>query len=240
MGLFDIPAPLLSWVDVRAAAVMPEMFRLVMWGAIGALVSMILYKVLSAQERIAKDKLEIREARIRLDAFDGEFSDAWPLISNLLRLSFRHVGRVGWPAIVASLPLLTLLGFLSTFYSYGYPSAGVSPEIQIRPASFNAEWINKDEAAPRIVIADGGKRIISDMALKAPVPVIHKRQWWNALIGNPAGYLPDNSAIDRITVSLPPKEYIPFGPAWMRGWEMPFFLSLLVISLIIKFVARIE
>jgi len=242
MGIFDLPAPLFEWIDAQLAAAAPPALRLIIWGVIGALVSMFLYKALSAQDRIAADKQEIKTARHRLDTFDGEFADAWPLIRNLLQISFRHVGRVGWPGIVASLPLLALLSYLSTAYGYGYPPPGEVPEIRTSPSSYHAEWIDAGSTneMPHIVIADGGKRRVADIAIEAPVPAIHKRQWWNTLIGNPAGYLPEDAAIDRVSVSLPRKAFLPFGPGWMQGWETLFFLSLVVVSLIIKSVARIE
>jgi hypothetical protein len=92
---------------------------------------------------------------------------------------------------------------------------------------------------PRIVVADGNGRRLAVISMKAPVPVIAKRQWWNAFIGNPAGYLPDGAAIQRIEVPLPRIEYLSFGPAWIRGWEWLFFGSLLVVSLMLKVALRI-
>ena len=60
------------------------------------------------------------------------------------------------------------------------------------------------------------------------------------LIGNPAGYLPDDAPLERIEVDLPPKEYLALGPAWLRSWYAVFFAALLAASLAIKVAARIE
>lgn len=242
MGLFDAAAPVLFWIDNRAAEILPPLVRLILWGVIGAVVSMLLYRALSPQDRIARDKREIRDARRDLDEFDGEFADAFPLIRRLLRLSLQQVGRVGWPAVVASLPLLFLLGWLSTAYAYGYPPPGKTPEIKTSPSRLHAEWVaNRNSGrVPHVVVADGNQRIVADIGLAAPVPVVHKRQWWNLLIGNPVGYLPDDAAVDEIRISLPQKTYLPFGPAWMRGWELTFFCSLVLVSVFIKVVAGIE
>jgi hypothetical protein len=72
------------------------------------------------------------------------------------------------------------------------------------------------------------------------VPTIHKRQWWNALVGNPVGYLPDSSRLEWIELGLPQREYLTVGPAWLRAWYVVFFSVLLAASLAIKVAARIE
>jgi hypothetical protein len=82
--------------------------------------------------------------------------------------------------------------------------------------------------------------VVQRFWLSAPVPTIHKRQWWNALIGNPLGYLPDSSRLEWIELGLPQREYLPFGPAWLRAWYVVFFGVLLAASLAIKVGARIE
>jgi hypothetical protein len=46
---------------------------------------------------------------------------------------------------------------------------------------------------------------------------LQKRQWWNSLIGNPIGYLPESSPLEWIDLDLPEKEYLPFGPTWLRA-----------------------
>ena len=79
----------------------------------------------------------------------------------------------------------------------------------------------------------------SDVPLARPVPVVEKRHWWNALIGNPAGYLPEAGPVERIELSLPAVEVLPFGPSWLRGWEVLFFTLLVAFSLIIKKVGKI-
>lgn len=154
MELLDLPASVLTWIDRQAAVVFPPVVRLVLWGVAGAVVSMSLYRVLSPQDRIARCKLDIRQARRDLDRFDGEFTEAIPLIKRLLKLSLRQVGRVGWPAMAASLPLLVLLVWLNTEYGH--------------------------------------------------------------------------------------KTCLPFGPAWARGWEPTFFLTLVLVSMIVKVAGRIE
>jgi hypothetical protein len=49
------------------------------------------------------------------------------------------------------------------------------------------------------VIRDGGRQVFDRVSWCAPVPTIHKRDWWNLLFGNLAGYLLDNSALEAST-----------------------------------------
>lgn len=248
MGVFDAPAPLFAWIDVQTAAVIPPLGRLILWGIVAAVVSMGLYRALSAQERIGRTKAKLAQLRQRLNAYEGDFADAGPLIGGLLRTALQQVGLVAWPAILSSLPLLALICWLSTAYGYAYPAPGIVPAIQTMPPQLRAEWIEgvrdatvpEHQPPPHIVVADHNQGIVADVSLPAPVPVIHKWQWWNALIGNPIGYLPDNASVNWIKVALPGKEYLGFGPHWLRGWEVPFFISLIVVSIVVKVWWRID
>ncbi len=245
-GLFDLPDPLFLWLDAKAAGVLPDTARLLLWAVIGALVSMGLYRVLSPQRRIAQGKRDLARARQRLDAYDGELDGAWPLIGTLLGTAFAQVGRVGAPAVLASLPLLSLLAWLSTAYGYDYPGPGTAPAIDVVPSPLRAEWLASSpgdavgRGVPHVRVTEAGRGVVADVPLAAPIPVVHKRHWWNALLGNPAGYLPSDVAVERIRIALPKKQYASIGPAWARGWEPLFFATLFVVSLALKWAVRIE
>lgn len=244
MGVFDLPAPLFAWLDAQAAA-LPPALRLAAWGVLAGLVSMGLYRLLSNQPRIRAGKQEVRQAQQALDAHDGELADAWPLLRRLLGLALVQVGRVTGPSLLASLPLLALLAWLSTAYGHLYPAPGVPPAIHAEPPHLHVEWVDgrgkgQPDMPPRLAVRDPGSSVVSDVPLHSPVTVIHKRQWWNLLIGNPLGYLPGDAPVERIQVELPRKTYLPVGPQWVRGWEFGFFLPLVVASLALKLGARIN
>jgi len=73
-----------------------------------------------------------------------------------------------------------------------------------------------------------------------PTPVLHKRQWWNALMANPAGYLDDNNIVELVQLELPEKQFIPLGPPWLRGWLPTFILYLLAFSLLLRWRWRLR
>jgi hypothetical protein len=249
MGIFDLPAPLLSWLDGGLGAIAPPTLRLMLWGLIGGVISMALYGLLSPQREIAGAKAAALRARRDLDAYDGEFADAWPLISNMLRLALRQLRLVTWPALLASAPAICLLAWASSTYGYSFPGTLADVDVRTSPGQLQAEVVKTpppspvprpDPHAPRIVVADQAGHVISTIPWAAPIATIHKRQWWNMLFGNPAGYLPDDARVERIELDLAPNEYLPFGPSWLRPWYGVFFAALLAGSLALKLVARIE
>jgi hypothetical protein len=245
MGLFDLPAPLFAWVDQVLSGFAPPALRLVLWGVAAAGLSMGLYWLVSPQGRLTDIKMRALAARQKLNAFDGEFAEAWPLMRAMLGLSLKQLGMTTLPAIAASLPVLALIVWLGTAYGYGLPeqqgALGVhtTPEVDAS-AEIRTTGDPSVPAPPRLVVTAAGGEVIGDIALAAPVPTIHKKQWWNTLIGNPLGYLPDDGAIEAIAFDLPEKDYLGFGPGWLRPWYVLFFTILVIGSLAIKIVGRIE
>ena len=250
MGLFDVPGPLFDVLDRLWGLALPPVGRLVLWAILGAALSMALYYLFSAQRRIGRIKAEIAVARQRLNRFDGELGEAWPLIGGLLKLSLRHFAVVLWPAVLASLPVLCLIIWLSSTYGYDYPRSGAEISLHTVPGNLTARWVSDVETTadapaeavrlPRIVVTNDRDQVIGQVALSAPIPTLHERRWWNFLIANPAGYLPTGSPIERIDLDLPRQEFVGIGPSWLRTWEATFFVVLLLCSIGIKVGFRVH
>lgn len=245
MGFFDLPAPLFAWVDQVMSAFASPTLRLIFWGLVGAVLSMGLYWMFSPQGKLSDIKARALAARRDLNAFDGDFEDAWPLMRSMLGLSLRQLAMTTLPALLASIPVLALIVWLGTAYGYRLPTEGGVIGVQATPdVEASAELRTADNASPenppRLVVTGTAGEVISDISLAAPVPTIHKKQWWNTLIGNPLGYLPDDSEIEAIAFDLPEKEYLGFGPGWLRPWYVLFFTILVLGSLAIKMLWRIE
>lgn len=232
MGLLDLPAPLFAWLD-GYLTMLPSAVRLTLWGVLAGAASMLLYGALSPQQRIAEGKRQQQDARRHLDEFDGEFAEAWPLIQTLLRSAFGQVGRVIGPALVGALPVLCVMVWVSTAYGHRFPEQATAP-IAVTPEELSAHWAAADESGGRIEVVDADERSVAVFSLPAPVPVLEKRHWWNLLIGNPAGYLPDSGPVERLEPTLPKRSHLPVGPGWLRGWEPLFLLAVLLASLWLK------
>ena len=242
MGLFDLPAPLFALLDSGLAVVIPPLARLVLWAVLAAVLSMGAYWLLSPQRRIAAAKAEATAARHALDAHEGEFGDAWPLMKRMLKASFRQLGLVTLPAVLASLPVLFLLAWISTAYGYGFPDASGTVELRAVPDGYRAELApgTGEDAAHDVVVLDQAGETALRVPLRVPVTTIHEYQWWNTLFGNPAGYLPEAAPVQRIELDLPEQRYLPFGPAWLGAWYTVFFTCLVIASMVIKVVWRID
>ncbi|ROO33085.1 hypothetical protein [Salinisphaera orenii] len=239
MGLFNLPAPLFNFVDAGMAGVLPAAVRLAVWAAIGAIGTMLLYKMLSPQARIGEAKRRAKAARQRLNAFDGDFADAGPLIRDQFASAFRHVGLVVPGTMLAILPLLCLLLWAETHYGQALPEPGQAPAIIITPAEgFTGEWQAADEP-PHVRVTRNGETV-ADITMIAPVGVVTKQPWWHWLAANPLGYLPDDAAVEQIRIHLPERHYLSFGPDWMRGWLAIFIPVMFIVSLAIYRWAKIE
>ena len=244
MGVFDLPAPVFAWIDQAMGSLASPSLRLVIWALIAAAVSMGLYWLFSAQHRLNEVKIRAAKARQDLNGFDGEFAEAWPLMRSMLGLSLRQLGLTTLPAILASIPVLALIVWLGTAYGYALPEDQSVIDVQTSPdleasATFMPAAGTVSANYPRLIVKDSAGNVVSDIALAAPVPTIHKRQWWNRLFDNPLGYLPRDGEIEAIEFGLPVKDYLGFGPAWLRPWYVLFFSILVLGSLAIKMAFRI-
>ncbi len=244
MGAFDLPAPLFAWIDQAMSGFASPSLRLVVWGLIAAGISMGLYWLCSPQHRLTDVKIRAAMARRDLNSFDGEFAEAWPLMRSMLGLSLRQLAMTTLPALWASIPVLALIVWLSTAYGYALPDGQSAIDVQTSPdLDVSAEYRLANGTAssnyPRLIVKDSAGDVVSDIALAAPIPTIHKRQWWNRLFGNPLGYLPRDGKIEAIEIGLAEKDHLGFGPAWLRPWYVLFFSVLVLGSLAIKLAFRI-
>lgn len=240
MGLLNILSPMFGAIDDTVAPVLPATVRLALWAAILAVGTMLLYKVLSPQARIGHAKREAREARRKLNSFDGEFADAGPLIRDQFLTAFRHIGLVVPGTFIAILPLLCFLVWADNHFDYTLPADGNAAHVATTPAGsgMNARW---DASSNPPAVAVGGIGATSrSYPMRAPVPVITKHSAWNWLVGNPLGYLPDDSPIDVVHIDLPEREFIHIGPSWMRGWLAVFIPVMFIVSLLMFKWAKIE
>jgi hypothetical protein len=230
MGVLDIPSPYLSAVDDWLTHFMPAAMTLVLWAAAGAVLCMELYRLTSPQRHIAEIKLALVRARRQVAEFDGEMEEAWPHIRRMLSLAMHRVAITLPATVVASLPLLLVIVWLDNRYGDAYPPPNVPVSVQVA-GGFEGRWVNGGGDVPRAAVVDRGGAPVAEVPVAEPVSIIHKRRWWNMLIGNPAGYLPDDLPFDRIDIALPRQQILSVGPAWLRGWEAIFFAALILVSL---------
>lgn len=244
MDWLDYPVRLFAWLDAQLAAWAPPELRLVVWSAGAGVATMLLYAALSPQRRIARAKLELAAARARLDGFDGELAEALPLMRQMIGTAFKQLALVSGPALAALLPMVLLAGWIAQTYGYDFPAEQQKPvSIRTEPEQLPAQWIppGPDEGRPaRVALVDWQGELLGELEVREPVPVIAKRTWQAALAGSPLGFLPDELPVERIELQLPRREYLSWGPQWMRSWEFLFFGVLTVAALAVKRALRIQ
>jgi hypothetical protein len=239
MGLFDLPEPVWSWVDAQLARALPDVLRIVAWGGIGAVLSMGLYRLVSPQLRLIRIADEERCLKGKLRDESIPLAEGLASARRLLRLAAIRILIVVPATAVALLPVLFLVPWLDTRFGYDLPERGAA--VRVLPSTFHGAWIDSPSGrSPRIELRDTQGLVVGWRPVVAPVPSIQKRAWWNALFGNPLGYLPEEGPLERIDIDLPPRRFLPVGPDWMTGWVAPFVAALTVTSLVIKFLFRIR
>ena len=238
MGLLDLPAPLFDLVDRGLLGPLPPLARLILWAIFGAMLSLAIYRWLSPQRRIAEAKQAAQGARRRLNAHDGDLESALPLMRQSMKLALRHVGLVFPAAIVGSLPVLALLVWLDGAYGYQFPQDRQAPVIAVEPGNYAAQW-QPSGAGGQIELRNQDGSQVARLTLAEPVTRIEKRHWWNVIIGNPAGYLPEESPVEGVTIALPERQYLSIGPDWLRSWFTVALAALLITSILFMRLARI-
>jgi hypothetical protein len=173
-----------------------------------------------------------------------------------MKLSIKRMGLTFLPAMLASIPIIFVLTYLSNRYDLDEPNAGdvvplnivwedqsVPSQLSIQRGDMtlqteNIKSLNWPESDQTIRLQEGNKAVVTFPIKKSTV--IHKKQWWNSLIGNPAGYLDNESQINRIEFTFKENKIINFGPSWMHGWLFLFFFMTLTFSIVFLFVFKIK
>lgn len=249
MGFFDICAPLLTPLHRWLAVWMPAAVEIALWASLCAWASMGLYRLLSRQQQLQKLKPEVRAATLRIVDYDGDFSGMLTAVAHALRLALRQIRLTLLPAILGSLPLLFIVTWLSNTFEYESPRVGQTQSIKLAlqaqdplwpadtavarvgPGEWQVKW---PDAAHPIALKDQSGHTLLSLPLSAPVPAVSKWSPWNALIGNPAGYVPDQAVVDTVEVPLAPLDIVPVGPSWLRSWITLFLFVLISWSLWLK------
>jgi hypothetical protein len=256
MGLLDLPGPLFGLIDQLLAGFLPGLVRLIAWGILAGWLTMVVYRRLSNQERIQVLKGQQREQQRLIADFDGEIGELFPLIRHALGLGMRQLGLSIGPALLATIPVLFLIVWVAGAFGYEQPERGAPVALKAvggNGAAATLEWQPATAVSPSgegwvvewpatgssVRLASNGTTLVEFPTMK-PIPVIHKKQWWNLLMANPIGYLPDDAPIEAVEIGLPPQRFLPFGPGWLQGWMFSFFTSFLLASIAFKLLLKID
>lgn len=253
-GIIDRAYPVFDLLDAGMAPFLPAWLRVVVLGALSGAVTMALYTALSDQQAIKAGKARVAEIQGQLKAARDDLALTMRLTRANLAASFGILGRVLLPALLSSLPVLIVIGWLATHLTYAEPPPGTAVGVSFEPAQGAVDLappgtLRRDAAGSHLVwpapatelrLASG-----TDLLWQGPpdrlasTGEVATPRWWNLFLGNPAGYLPEGAPLERMAVDLPGRDLLGIGPGWMRGWVFVYFATVLVVSLAIKVGFRI-
>lgn len=253
MGLLDLPAPLLDLLDAALGQLgLSPLVRVLVYAAASGWLSMAIYRRCSRQSELAELGRTAAILRRELAGYDGPFDGLVSRIRCLLRLNMKHLRLSLVPALLAGLPLLGVLPWLSNHFELEPPLPGSS--VQLRPVGLTtgyaalkwsapgARW-DEHQQAWHLDWPSAGEAIglawndiaLLQIPLTRPATVVHKRlAIWNMLVANPAGYLPPEAPMDQVVFDFRPLELHPFGPSWLRGWLGVYLIAMMLCSLILR------
>ncbi len=247
--------PVLGGIDDLMAIILPLLIRISIYGGIAGALAMGIYALASNQTIISHFKSESRRLRKQMLDPDLEHNVFLELTKKNLKVSFALLGRVTGPGLISALPVLLIAVWLQTFFSYALPEkrdkifVTMSPNhsglsIMTQAGIFQKEqdtlWIVPSSDSEQIEVRINGDSIYSGSPFTPLTSVISKRKWWHVLLDSEIGYLADEAPIEVLRLELPRKRVLPGVPLWAAGWEWPFFICVLLSSLSIKLIFRLE
>jgi len=255
-GLLDLPGVAFDRIDRALRGLLPAPLALIIWALLSAWATMAVYRATSNQARLAELKVHSRRLRREMAGWQGSFGGLLPLIGRNLKLSGQHLWLALGPALLAGLPVLLVLVWISGAYGPRAPVPNTAVEVSVTTDDAEAldtlQWSNArvesldrdgeaarwridwpGHARPAILTNDAGREL-ARLPPTHPSPVLHPKKWWNTLIANPAGYLPDDSDIQSIRIEQRGSELLPLGPDWMRGWIFLYFAVLVLGAVALK------
>jgi hypothetical protein len=247
MALSDVVFPLLNAID-GGLGFLPPLFRVCLWGVVCGIGSMLIYRWLSPQQRIAATNAEIRTTRVELRAASEDLRRSLALSGRQLLLSLRVLRLALGGTVAAGVPVLFVLFWLAGAFGNALPAAGATVAVERAPAdaplvvngravadpAAGAPTIRWPAEGDALRIDDGTATLFDRSVSTAGFAVLHQFRWWNLLVRNPWGYLPESSTLTRITFQFERRRLVQGVPLWLSTWELPFFASLIAASLALR------
>lgn len=244
-----------------ACNLIPAGLRVTLYGLITGVLAMLLYWRISQQARIRALKAQISQNQLALRAYDGAN------LAQMMRLSWqavspaaRQVLLVGAPTLVSAIPVLLMMAWLESSYSYRLPNPGDLVTItttQKLPTTRPLGWVPAEivsqtpshgqyvirwpaqGSVARLIDATSGQDLLR-LPLDRPTHTLRQPRWWNRFLeGGKGGYLPPDAPLSSVEIDLPPRMIWPSGPPWLCSWHATFMLALSVGALAIKFSCKI-
>jgi len=249
--------PAMNAVDAWLANGLPLVVRICFWGVVAGIAAMGIYAALSNQEAILALKQKSKALRRQmLHPSLEKFSAFLNLAKESFKISFSLLGKVMGPVFLATVPVLVIASWLDTFHGYTLPQKSqtvtltlvpVSADFQIDPPDLLIEHNDgvilirpPSNSSGPVSFYISSQLVYEGNVFTFPVPALAKKKWWNFIFASETGYLKPGSPLEEIHIHFPDKPVHNSLPGWASGWEWTFFISILIVSLPIKFIFKIH
>lgn len=247
--------PVLSAIDAWMAITLPLLVRISIWGGIAGALAIGIYALASNQTVISHLKSESRQLRRQILDSDLEYNVFLELMKRNLKVSLVLLGRVIGPSLLAALPVIIVAIWMQTFFSYALPETrdkivvtmspnhsglSIMTQADILQKEQDTLWIVPFSYSEEIDVCIDGDPIYTGNPFTPPTLSIGKRKWWHALVSSEIGYLTNEAPIEELRLQLPRKRVLPGAPVWAAGWEVSFFVCVILMSFGIKLFFHVE
>jgi hypothetical protein len=248
-GLFELLNPPLALLDGVMGGLAPAA-RLLIWGALAGMGSMALYAAISPQARLKRLAEDARAALRSLRSQDVQSAAYRDEMLGSLRTSLRRAGITLVPALLSSLPVLFVIGYVNANYSLSEPVPGEPVAVLVDDARsitieggqrFTAGWTvpwPKGDATVRVF--DRAGQPIYSLTGDTQPGTARKSGLLAFLVGAQAGLIAPGSSVESLEIETTPRPIVQPGLSLHLQWVIPFVLGLLLASLLMKVVFRIS
>lgn len=243
---------ILDSMDSFLAHVLPVALRVAVWGVVTGAASMAIYTVCSPQKRLKDLKSQTAALRKEISSYDGDFPGAMRLARRNLGLSLQRFGYSLGPALLSSAPVVIVIFWMAARLDAGLPESGETVEVVVEPEGTQVAWEPsnsatraQEEAAWKLrwpapteevrLIGPRGEELVR-FPLERPQQRFEPASWASSLVAA-VGWdvLPAESSVASVRLSLPSREMIPVGPAWLRSWWLFYILPACAAALGVKY-----
>lgn len=246
--------PLLNAVDDFLSNIISLSLRLCFFGLIAGVLAISIYAKISPQASINSLKQRGRKLRQKMKNSEMEFKAFYSMAIENLKISLKLLCIIIGPALISAIPVLILSAWIHTYYGYNFWQSAPKDFLVKPEPGYNIKLVfhEKDniqsgkltdinyENINKMTIFINGNSIYTGDPFRPPAPLLYKRKWWNILIGNSAGYLAEDAPVDYIHLNFQKKVILGWTPKWVSGWVLPFFVSVLVVALVMKRKLKIQ
>lgn len=253
-GLLELPGTILASIDTAFAGVLPDIARIVLWGALAGVLSMAIYRRTSPQRRLVAVRGELAVAQRALAGYDGPLSGLWPLMRRQFRLALRQLGLSLGPSLLSGLPIILAWPGLAQRFDHVPPAAGAPVRVLVEPASLaqrDLRWLPADIAVgsdgsatvpwtrDALRLVDREQRELARLPTSG-IPVAARPGRWDWLFGASVATLPAGGPVEVVRADLEPRRFVPHVPGWLSGWEAWFIVAVVAASLACRRLWRLQ